>query len=144
MNSISIKILLLSFAITIAGGCATVQYSDTNIIPEAKENQSLVIFYREKMFAGSGVSYYIKLNDKPIGALKSGTYFYIYLKPGEYTFSASTEVTKTITINTEAGQTYYVKGSVTMGVMAGRPKLIIADKQEAKEIIPTLRMTSIE
>ena len=68
-----------------------------------------------------------------IGALQSGTYFYEYATPGQHTYSAKTEAGSEVTLNVEAGKTYYIKGSISMGFMAGHPKLEVVSDEAAAQ-----------
>lgn len=120
-------------------GCASVTTQATNVFPEAKPDKGLVYFYREKKFVGSMISYNIKHQDVVIGALANGTYFFYEVNPGSHTFSASTEATVSRTLTVEAGKTYYIAGSVEMGVLAGRPGLTIPSEAEAKAVLPGLK-----
>ena len=108
------------------------------MFPPQPENQALVYFFRARHFAGGGISYNIKENDKVIGAIANGTYFFEIVDPGEHTFTASTEATVSRTINAEAGKTYYVECSVTMGIFAGRPDMKIVTQEESSAILPNL------
>jgi len=120
-------------------GCASVSKQATNVFPEPKPDKALVYFYREGKFVGSMISYNIRHNEQIIGALANGTYFYYEVDPGTHTFTANTEAKSSRTLTVEAGKTYYISGRVEVGVLAGRPALSIADAQEAKSVLPTLK-----
>jgi hypothetical protein len=138
-----INILYLLFIALFTGACTSVQYSQLEELPSAKEDKALVFFYREAKFAGSAVSYYINEGDESeknrIGALKNGTFFYVYEEPGTYEFWAKTEAKDSVTLDCKAGEVYYVKGAIDVGFFAGRPDLSIAHNLEGQSEIPKLK-----
>ena len=97
----------------------------TASLPTAKSDQGLVIFYRVSAFKGKAVRFNVNHAEGTLGQLLSGTYLYKYLDPGTHSFfvqGVSVDGQDSITVNVEAGKTYYVKGEVLMGWPAGRPK----------------------
>ena len=97
----------------------------TASLPTAKPDKGLVIFYRVSAFKGKAVRFNLNHAEGTLGQLLSGTYLYKYLDPGTHSFfvqGVSVDGQDSITVNVEAGKTYYVKGEVLMGWPAGRPK----------------------
>lgn len=119
-------------------GCASVTKQATNIHPEAKPDQGLVYFYRERKFMGAAVSFNVKENNQVIGAIANGTYFFVFANPGKHTYTASTEASSARTLDIEGGKTYYVECGVEMGLFAGRPALKITSESEAKSVLSNL------
>jgi len=79
---------------------------------------------------GMAVGFGVWDGDRKIGGLPNGSYFVYDAAPGTHTFSASTEVKKTVTINVKPGKTYYIEGTLGMGAFVGRPELtIVSEKQ---------------
>ena len=103
-----------------------------------------MIVYRERHFTGGGVSYKVYDNGTRIGGLPNGAYFVYQAKPGLHKFTASTEVTDEKPLMVEAGKTYYVRGEVQMGILIGRPHLIIVDRQEAEGAIKELHRVKMK
>ena len=135
--------------VIIMAGCASMPAFDhfkaheSASEPTPDPGQSVVYFYREKKFAGSGVSYYVYDDNKIIGGLKSGTYFYYVTSPGTRTFCAETETKVCKTLRLEADKTYYVTGEVEMGMWVGRPDLAIASDLEGEATIPHLTYATL-
>jgi hypothetical protein len=100
-------------------------------ISNNEEGKALVVFYREKKFSGSAIQFNVKDSEKHYGQLKNGTTMKVYIEPGEHTFFSQVISSDAITLTVEAGKTYYVKGSVKMGVYAGRPKFSQVDEKKA-------------
>lgn len=126
-------------AVLFVSGCASVTKQKENLYPEAQPDKGLVYFMREKKFVGGAVSYKIRHNDKVIGALANGTYFFYFSEPGEQTFVAKTESESSRTLKVEGGKTYYIKGEVDMGFFVGRPSLTIVADQEGESLLRDLR-----
>jgi len=106
--------------------------------------KGLVIFYRERHFVGGAVSYKVLDNGTRIGGLPNGAYFVYQAKPGVHTFTAATEATDEKPLTVEAGKTYYIRGEVQMGVLVGRPHLIIVDSQEGVSAIKDLHRVKMK
>ena len=106
------------------------------IVPD--ENYGVVYFVRDSAFVGGGISYFIFEDTTKIGLLKSGTYFIHKTTPGKHTYLAETEARSAITLDIEAGKTYYIEGSVGMGFLAGRPQLIEITEPVARRYLPDL------
>lgn len=103
------------------------------------EDEGTVYFLREGAFMGGGISYFIHEDDQKIGLLKSGSYFIHRTSPGKRTFWAETEAKAAVTLDIEAGKTYYIEGSVGLGMWAGRPELTEITKPMADKLLPDLK-----
>jgi len=115
-------------------GCASgPKFTKIQAIPDS---MGLVYIYRPGKLIGGAVSYQVNANGTSITRLGSGGYFPYFAKPGEIEFSAKTESTSSITLDVKSGQTYYIKGTVGIGILVGRPHLVLvpADLGE-KEIV---------
>lgn len=112
---------------------------DTAPLIEPDPNAAIVYFLREGAFMGGGLSYFIYEDDKKIGLLKSGSYFIHKTVPGKHTFWAETEARAAVTLDVQAGQTYYIEGSVGMGMWAGRPELREITRPLADRLLPDLK-----
>ena len=134
-----LTILLLGVTAALVAGCASVNKQASNAYPEPSADKALIYFFREKKFAGAMLSYNVKHNDRVIGALANGTYFFYEVEPGTHTFTASTESTVSVTIEAQAGKTYYVAGGITFGIMAGRPVLSRANDSDAHALLPSVQ-----
>ena len=101
-------------------------------VPQADSDKALVVFYRVKAFKGGAIRFNVQYSEGLIGTLGSGTYLYKQLEPGQYQFWSQVISQDSITLNVEAGKTYYVKGEAQMGVFAGRPKFTQVSESQAK------------
>ena len=127
-------LLLSSFLFTT--GCITTLgpvYSKVDKIPE---NAGLVYFYRPSAFFSGGLSYDVKTGETVITTLKNGGYYPYFSAPGEKEFWAKTESKSSVTLDVKAGQTYYIKGEVGVGILVARPHLmVVAPEIAEKEIV---------
>jgi Protein of unknown function (DUF2846) len=142
---LSSRLVVLALAGLLLSSCASVQREAAPSQPDRPERgKALVIFYRERHFVGGGVSYKVFDNGARIGGLPNGAYFVYQATPGAHKFTASTEVTDEKPLAVEAGKTYYVRGEVQMGVLVGRPHLIIVDRQEAAGALKDLHRVKMK
>lgn len=137
------KVAVLTLMTAAAVGCTSTQIAPRPAEFTAKPGNGLVYFYREKSFVGMAVSYYVTEGETRLGAMKNGTFFTVDAAPGKHTYSAKTEVTREITLDVKEGETYYVKGGVTMGALAGRPSLTGVTEGEARDKISALTYTTL-
>lgn len=129
-----VRLTTILCALALLAGCATTgpEFEPASAVPP---DRALVYVYREAGFVGGGVSYMVRANDVEIATLPAGGYFVYHASPGEIEFSAKTEARTSVTIDAEAGKTYYIKGTVGVGVFVGHPHLVVVPNDVgAKEI----------
>ena len=127
--------LAIAGASLLSAGCATLgpAYTPDSNAPRDK---ATVYVYRSPAMGGAAVSYTATVNGVDVSSLPSGGYFVYYAKPGENAFSAKTETTTSVTVDAKAGETYYVKGTIGMGVFVGHPHLVqVSNDQGAQEVV---------
>ena len=120
--------LLLTGCITSLGPA----YSKVDKIPD---NTGLVYLYRPSAFFAGGLSYNVKTGETVITTLKNGGYYPYFSDPGEKEFWAKTEAKSSVTLDVKAGQTYYIKGEVGVGILIARPHLMVVDPEIAEKEI---------
>jgi hypothetical protein len=101
--------------------------------------KGLVYLYRTGKVFGAMVGYDVLDNNVKIGGLPIGSYFVYQAAPGLHVFTASTESTSAATLQVEAGKTYYVQGTLGVGMFVGRPHLYIVRADEGAKAIPRLK-----
>lgn len=104
-------------------------------IPEVKEVQALIVFYREQRAAGAAIQFHVNQNSQPIGALTNGSVMFRDVDPGQYGFTSQVITGDSLSLTVEAGSAYFVQGTVRMGLYAGRPKFTVVDEAQAKKAI---------
>ena len=86
---------------------------------------ALIHFYRPSSAAGALLGYKIKdVNDSIVGRLRNGEKFIYKTKTfGEQSFFGTLETKEEVKINIEKGKEYFVRCSVNMGIVLGRPEI---------------------
>ncbi|MEK6541236.1 MAG: DUF2846 domain-containing protein [Pseudomonadota bacterium] len=128
------KKLLLAFAL--AGATLAPSYTPAfaadgteapAVIPGPPPGQSQVIFWRPGTMIGGAMGCGVNMGMERISSLGSGKYFVVNLAPGTHEFNARSEARDALTLETESDETYYVRCTIRMGFMMGRPNLAPSD-----------------
>jgi hypothetical protein len=138
------RTLLLSAGVALlAAGCASgPQYKDVAAsIPTLAPDHGRIYFFRSDNFGGAAVQPEIRLNDQVVGRSVPGGFFYVDEAPGEYTVSTSTEVKRQIKFTLRAGDTKYVRTSISMGFLVGHVAPTLDDPETAPKEIEALKYT---
>lgn len=142
------KTLLIIGALLVSmmAGCASVPMGDDHRdtvlkqFPEPPEGQSALYIYRDSMFGGA-LKKTIYVDGTAIGESAPKVYFYKVVDPGEHTISTESEFSDNpLELTTEAGNTYFIRQYMKMGVFVGGANLEIVDEEEGKEAV---RSTSL-
>jgi hypothetical protein len=126
MNHLAKKLLLLVF---ISAGF-WINSATPAELPQLESCKGLVVFYRLGKFGGAAIRFNLNHAEGFMGQLLNDTWLYKSVEPGAQTFWSQVISQDAITISVEAGKTYYVKGVVKMGVLAGRPTFVQVSEQE--------------
>jgi len=124
-------------------GCATgPAYKEVaSSIPTLSADHGRIYFFRSGNPIGSGLQPDIKLNGQVVGGSKPGGFFYIDEPAGQYTVSTATETEKTLSFALDAGETKYVRTSVSMGILVGRIVPTLESEDAAMKEIADLKYT---
>ena len=120
-------------------GCATLGpvYQKVDNIQDGK---AVVYIYRPSSLVGGGVSYNVKVGETVITTLYNGGYYPYLVEPGETEFWAQTESKSSVTLDIKPGQTYYIKGTVGVGFIVGRPRLIVVSSDVGEREIAECKL----
>lgn len=138
------RTLVLSTGVAmLAAGCASgPQYKDiASSIPTLAPDHGRIYFFRDSAFGGAAIQPEIRLNEQVVGRSIPGGFFYVDENPGSYTVSTTTETKKTITFALRAGDTKYVRTSLSMGLLVGRITPTLDDPETAPQEIEQLKYT---
>ena len=72
---------------------------------------------------GAAIGFKVRENDVELGKLRNGNFFVLQVEPGKHTYVVHSETKDITPIEAEDGETYFMMGEMTMGIMAGRPNL---------------------
>lgn len=134
-----------AIAATLAG-CATgptfqeVQSRMTPLAPDTGR----IVFLRSNSVVGGAVQPEIKLNGQVVGASKPGGFFWVDRPSGNYLVTSATEVERTLSLSLAAGETKYVRSSITFGLIVGRVQLALETPEKAQAELPELSYTGAE
>ncbi|HEX9139670.1 MAG TPA: DUF2846 domain-containing protein [Steroidobacteraceae bacterium] len=98
-----------------------------------------VIFFRASRFMGAAVGFIVREGQTELGKLRSGTYFSIQVPPGKHMFTVHSEAKDDLTMEADAGETYYFEGSIGAGVMVGHPHLAPSDQASYEAAKPKMK-----
>lgn len=87
------------------------------------EGMGQIVFFRESKMMGAAIGFIVREGEAELGKLRNATYFVHPTTPGQHSYVVHSEAKDMMNIEVEAGETYYVSGSLSMGVFAGRPNL---------------------
>jgi len=126
MNKIIINIFKLTTLLAILStiGCASTS-NLTGPQIEVPQGKAVIYFFRPSAFAGSAIKFHVHtMEGKPVGYLgKGGDSFSIVVEPGTHQYWSRAASRNDVALIVEAGKIYYVKGTVNMGFVVGRPVL---------------------
>mgnify|MGYP000657415371 CR=1 FL=1 len=138
------KTIFLAVIVFLGAGCAATgpKYSDiASTIPSLAANKGRVFFFRPDTMLGAAITSDIRVNGNVVGKSERGSFFFVDQVPGNITVSTSTEVEKQLTFTLAAGETKYVKTTVSFGVLVGRINSALVNSTEAKTEIAGLAYT---
>lgn len=108
-------------------------------IPEPQADKALVVFYRAKSMKGAAIGFNVKQGSAAIGTLASGTVFHRYVDPGQHTFWTEVISQDSVTIDAQAGKTYFIEGISRIGLVVARPQLRLVEEAEARAALASLK-----
>ena len=111
----------------IAGDQPAAASPDAARVGAAPEGKAQIVFFRPTA-AGFLLSFSVHEGDKGVVKLGNNTYQVIPIDPGTHTFMIESEAKDTLTLEAEAGETYYVKQTMAMGLLVGHPHLNLSDE----------------
>lgn len=109
---------------------ATPPQATSGLIAPPPSGKGQVVFFRQSKLVGAALSFSVHEGETGIGKLGNGSYFIQVSDPGPHTFTTQSEAVDRLTLEVEAGETYYVKQSIGVGVVMGRPHLAPSDSAE--------------
>jgi len=138
--------LAAACAVVALAGCAATgaKYDQmAAAMPTLKAGEGRIYFLRSSSMLGAAVQPEIKLNGQVVGKSQPGGFFYVDRPAGKYAATTETETEKALTFVLDAGETKYVRSSVSMGVMVGRVNLELETAEKAKAELGGLSFTGV-
>ena len=127
------KLRLIALMAAAAAALPTAANASDNAAPAIAApapGMGQVVVWRPSKFVGSGIRCTVREDGKMVGRAGNGRYFAIPATPGAHRFTTKTEATDTLNVEVEPDETTYVKCTIGMGVVAGRPNLSPSTAEE--------------
>jgi biotin carboxyl carrier protein len=109
------------------------------VVGTPEPGKGLVVFFRPSKFVGGGAAIKVHEGDTVHGKLGNGTWFAVNLDPGTHEFVAKGEVKDRNPIEIEAGETYFLNATISMGFVAGRKNLALTSPADFEAIMGKLK-----
>ncbi|TPH18015.1 hypothetical protein [Litorilituus lipolyticus] len=107
----------------LGSGYASANFSEIQQLT-APDDKAIIFFYRTGRVGGAVKFHVHKPDGTAVGYLgKSGDSFSIEVAPGSHQFWSRAASRNDVSLTVEAGQVYYVKATVKVGLAVGRPVL---------------------
>jgi hypothetical protein len=110
--------------------------------PPAGKGQ--VVFYRKPLFSLIPFNWYVREGGVEVCKMVAGTYCVAPTEPGTHTFEVHSEATDRLALEVDAGETYYVVGDISMGMIVNRPNISPAQKAQFDAISGALKVQAPE
>jgi hypothetical protein len=142
----ALKTVLALVVVGVLAGCAAEGPLHKEVaasIPTVPAGKGRIYFYRADTMFGAAITSDITLNGRVVGKSERGSFFFVDENPGSCKASASTEVEREVTFTLAAGETKYIKSSVSMGLMVGRVNLELVSPGDAGNELTELHYTGM-
>ena len=135
-----IKSLIVVVSLILSSWANTFQYNKI-AQPNSNDKEMATIYVLRPSSFGSAIKFGIYRDEKLIGKLGPKSYLAWTVKPDgkELTIMSKSENKDMLTINPQAGKTYYIKQKVKMGIAIARTGLEFIEENEGKEILRKLK-----
>jgi len=99
-------------------------------VPPPPPGMGQVVFFREKSLAGAGLWFNVREHGQALGKLANGAWLVMPMRPGVHSFTAVSEpeFKDSLTLKVDPGETYFVEGLMTHGVVIGVADLTPSNK----------------
>jgi hypothetical protein len=99
-------------------------------VPPPPGGMGQIVFFRRPSLLGTAQWFNVREHGDALGKLTNGDYFVVPMTPGQHSFTATSEpeFKDRLTLQVDPGETYYVEGILTKGVLIGVADLTPSDK----------------
>jgi len=106
-------------------------------LPSLGENEGRIYFYRDSI-VGMAVQPEVVVNGQVVGKSQPNSFFFIDRPAGTYRATAQTEAEGSIDIVLRPKQTAYIRMSIGIGFLVGRPGFARVGETEGRTALPSL------
>ena len=110
--------------------------------PKLAPDRGRIYFYRSAAIVGVVVQPDIKLNGESVGSAAPGGFFFVDRPRGNYEASSATEVETKLAFTLAAGETKYVRTSISPGIIVGHMNFELISKSVAEGELASLNQTA--
>jgi hypothetical protein len=135
----SVYVFLVAMVCVMAGCASGPAFKKIDEIPQGK---GLVYIYRPAGIVGSAIAYDVYAGTEKVGRLVPGGYLTYLSSPGELEIWGKTESKGSVTLDVRTGQEHYVKGSLGVGFLVGRPVITVVEPQVGQKEIQDCKQNS--
>lgn len=114
----------------------------SGVLPTPAEGQGQVVFFRPGSMMGAALGCTVHEGEPQIARLGSGKYYVVPAAPGVHNYSTRGEAKDQLAVEVEAGETYFVRCNIGMGMMSGRANLSPSDEAAFAKKAPGLALWS--
>ena len=125
---------LLAGPLTFAGDLYTKHKKSEPTFGEPAQGMALVYVIRPSTM-GAAVKTWAFFDEELIGVTRGRGYTFAHVPPGERLVWSKDENTFALSVNIEAGKTYYFKQQIMMGIGKARAKLVPIDEATAAKLM---------
>jgi hypothetical protein len=104
-----------------------------------KPGYGRVYFVRPGDLGGSAIQPEIRMNNEVVGRSVPGGFSYVDRPPGKYAVTTATEVENAVTFQLAAGETKYIRTTVTPGILVGHVTPTLEFPEQGQSDIGSLR-----
>ncbi|MFI4934779.1 MAG: hypothetical protein ACHP7N_09195 [Caulobacterales bacterium] len=108
-------------------------------LPDPPAGKGQIVFYRKPLFSIIPFNWHVHEGKNAICEMIAATYCVATVDPGTHTYAVWTEVKNVLTLEIDAGETYYVIGGISMGVVVNHPTIAPAEKAQFDAISARLK-----
>jgi hypothetical protein len=109
--------------------------------PAPSVGKAMIYVLRATMM-GNKVQTKLAVDGEWKGVNRGNNYFFFELAPGEHYVCSQAENRATLTIQVEAGKTYYLQQHIEMGIMKARNSVDIMPEDKAKEKLAKMHLAT--
>jgi len=107
--------------------------------PPMKPGFGRVFFVRPGDLGGYAIQPEIRMNNEVVGRSVPGGFSFVDRPPGKYAVTTATEVENAVTFQLAAGETKYIKTTVTPGILVGHVTPTLEFPEQGQSDISRLR-----
>ena len=121
----------------LVSGCASVNKAGRDSDTQAKTfapitDKAVVYIYRDEIL-GAAIKLHVAVDGIAVGDTGPKSFLQLALPPGQHTITSRGEKTSSLSLDTQAGQTYYVWQEVKMGMWSANSLLHKVDTEKGQD-----------